>query len=70
MVIAEVASHKSSRDDWNILAVKSRPEAKEMAVPSASLSSLVHRLNSCDYSFQRNPSHGVQSQRKRQGLHA
>jgi len=42
--IVEIASHKPSRDDGHVLAVESRPETEEIAVPSAPLLPLLHRL--------------------------
>jgi hypothetical protein len=42
--IVEIVSHNPRRDDGHLLAVFPRPEAKEMAVPSAPLFSPLHRL--------------------------
>src|ERR1700688_173110 len=42
--IVEIASHKPSGDHRHVLAVEPRPETEEMAVPSAPLFSLLHRL--------------------------
>jgi hypothetical protein len=42
--IVEIASYKPGRNDGHVLAVEPRPETEEMAVPSAPLFSLVHRV--------------------------
>jgi hypothetical protein len=42
--IVEIASHNPGRVYGHVFTVEPRPEAKEMAVPSAPLFSLLHRL--------------------------